>query len=251
MSHALSPDYVIFASGGNDSVALVWYAHFVGLKNVIVAYSNTGWASWWWPLRVGRFKEWVESIGFQFAEIPSKGMAALVHERKGFPANGMQFCTTELKILPAQEWLDVIDPEKLAECMVGVRREESASRRSWPLRIKSDKHGGRELWSPLVDVDEAQRNRMIRNAGWEVLPHRSKECSPCVNANRTTFRQLDTDDVNKVRSLEAETHRTMFRPQRFNGAIGIDQVIRWANNPRGHYSPNQLDLGCDSGMCAS
>jgi tRNA(Ile)-lysidine synthase TilS/MesJ len=34
-------DYVIFASGGNDSVALVRLARKYGLKNVAVAYSNT------------------------------------------------------------------------------------------------------------------------------------------------------------------------------------------------------------------
>jgi 3'-phosphoadenosine 5'-phosphosulfate sulfotransferase (PAPS reductase)/FAD synthetase len=242
------PDYVIFASGGNDSVALVWYAHRNGLQNVNVAYSNTGWASRLWPQRVIDFQCWVRSLGFKFHEIASKGMNALVKERKAFPANGMQFCTTELKIEPAQCYLDEVDPEHVVTCMVGIRREESAARRDWPLRTISENHGGRELWSPLVDLTEAQRDAYIRDAGWKVLPHRSRECSPCVNANRTTFRELSRGDIDKVACLEAETGLTMFRPHRFHGAKGIEEVIRWAKSSRGQYHKDQPGL-CDSGMC--
>jgi len=38
-------DYVIFASYGNDSIALIQWAHEHNLKNVTVAYSDTGWAA--------------------------------------------------------------------------------------------------------------------------------------------------------------------------------------------------------------
>jgi 3'-phosphoadenosine 5'-phosphosulfate sulfotransferase (PAPS reductase)/FAD synthetase len=247
-------DYVLFASGGNDSVALCWYAstsqEFKD-KSVAVCYSNTGWAASWWPARMERFTSWVRSLGFDFHETQSEGMEHLVHRKKGWPANRPKFCTFDLKIAPALEWLNEIDPEKHAVCCVGVRREESASRRDWPLWLdSSEMHGGRELYSPLVQVGEAERDAMIRAAGWEVLPHRSKECSPCVNANRETFRTLDQVDIDKVRRIEADTGLTMFRPHRFHGAKGIDEVLRWAWSDRGQYNREQSELfGCDSGMC--
>ena len=45
-------DYVIFASYGNDSIALIQWAHERGLQGVHVAYSDTGWAAPWWAARV-------------------------------------------------------------------------------------------------------------------------------------------------------------------------------------------------------
>lgn len=60
--------YVIFASGGNDSIALVDFAHVKKLKEVVVCYSNTGWASPSWPERISKFREYVTALGFDFVE---------------------------------------------------------------------------------------------------------------------------------------------------------------------------------------
>lgn len=240
--------YVIFASGGNDSVALVDYAHVKRLKNVTVCYSNTGWASPDWPQRIERFQSYVESCGFLFHEISSEGFEALVRRKKGFPANKPKFCTYELKIFPALQWLDVVDPAKEATCMVGVRREESAARRQWPEFVESsENHGGRSLWSPLVNLTQETRDAILASIGWGALPHRSKECSPCVNANRADFRALKEADIAKVERLESEINRTMYRVKRFKGASGIREVLRWAWSDRGKYEP--FALGCDSGRC--
>lgn len=242
-------DYVIFASGGNDSVALVDYAHVKGLKNVAVAYSNTQWSSPSWPDRMDVFKAYVERCGFSFHEVQSEGFMNLVRRKKGFPANRPKFCTYELKILPAQKWLDSIDPNKNAICMVGIRREESPARRSWPEYIEvSENHGDRTLWSPLVNLTAETRDAILYSIGWEALPYRSKECSPCVNANRADFRVLEEYDINKVEKAEAEIKKLMFRKKRFKGAIGIRQVMQWAWSERGKYEAFE-GSGCDSGMC--
>ena len=196
-----------------------------------------------------RFESFVESCGFQYREIPSEGMEALVIRKKGFPANRPKFCTYELKILPAKKWMDQIDPGTEAICMVGVRREESVARRTWPETIESsENHGGRTLWSPLVNVREEGRNNLLRIAGFEPLPHRSRECSPCVNSNRSDFRMLPQQDIDKVRAMETSMCKTMFRKQRFHGAEGIDEVLRWAWSERGKYEAPE-EHGCDSGMC--
>jgi 3'-phosphoadenosine 5'-phosphosulfate sulfotransferase (PAPS reductase)/FAD synthetase len=251
MSVEDSQKYVLFASGGNDSVALVQFSVEAGFKNVAVVYSNTGWASVLWPARVAKFRDYVEAHGFSFHEIPSEGMENLIRRKKGWPANKPKFCTYELKIKPAQAWLEQFDPNKEAICMVGIRREESTSRRSWPKLIEvSDNHGGRPLFSPLVDHTEQMRNELLKHAGWEPLPYRSKECSPCVNANRADFRALDERDILKVEANEILTGRNMYRPRRFMGARGIREVIKWAWSERGKYEPPD-DSGCDSGMCGS
>src|SRR5260221_8502238 len=106
---------VISSSYGNDSVALIQWAHERiwshghDLGDVTVAYCSTGWAAPGWQInRVRRGEDMALSYGFAVHTCPSKGMAALVRERKGWPGNGMQFCTSELKIYPFLEWIDQV-----------------------------------------------------------------------------------------------------------------------------------------------
>jgi len=109
-------DHVIFASYGNDSVALIQWAHIHKLENVAVAYSDTGWASEVWKDRVAECEEWVKTLGFTPFRIPSMGMVELIKSRKGWPLpRKYQFCTTVLKIEPAQKWLDEIDVGVVAD----------------------------------------------------------------------------------------------------------------------------------------
>lgn len=246
-----------FTSYGNDSIALIqWLREHNGEGvEVTTLYSDTGWAAAWWAERVERAEAWVRSIGFKSERIPSEGFVPLAIRKKGFPRNGMQFCTSELKILPAMRWLDARDPDKEGVCAVGVRREESRSRQAWPEWVEeSDKHGGRSLWSPLVTYTSERRDELIRRAGFDPLPHRSMECFPCINSSRSDLRMLDEARAAEIESLEQRMGvssegkpRTLFRPYRHQGAVGIQEVLRWAHAERGEYEPPTA--GCDSGFC--
>lgn len=249
---------IIFSSCGNDSVALIQWAFESGLDEIIVGYSNTKWSSPDWLERVERVRDWVERNGGQFVTINSEGFANLVRRKKAFPMNGMAFCSYELKIRPAMEWLETIDPGKRATCYTGVMRIESERRKNWPEIIESSpNHGGRRLVSPLAAMTEQDRNDLLQRAGFEILPHRSLECSPCVNANKKDLQMLSEQDVIKVVQLEDEMGvgvvsgkpKYMFRPQKAGGACGFAEVKKWADRG-GNYHPDQEDLfGCDSGFC--
>lgn len=232
--------HVLFVSYGNDSLALLQWAIENKLQGCVALYSDTGWASSAWPERVRRWEEYAGKNGISTARTESIGMPELIKLKKAWPRNGLQFCTEHLKILPALRWLEKNDPNKNAVCVCGVRREESARRRSWPEWIEeSEKHGGRPLWSPLVSVTQAQRDVLIMRAGGEPLPHRSQECFPCINSNRAQLRLLTEGRVEEIERLEAEMGhtaegkpRTMFRPYRHQGATGIREVWEWAKAER-------------------
>ena len=255
--------YVIFASYGNDSVALIQWAHETGLIDVVVLYSDTGWASDDWDARVSGAENWVRSLGYTPTRTASMGMEALVRSRSGWPRQGLQFCTWELKILPAKQRLDEIDPDKEATCLVGVRRAESANRRSFPEHTPhSPNHGERPLWAPLVDHTDEMRNALVHRAGFVPLPHRSMECFPCINSNRGDLRALVSDEarIAHIERIEKDLGytskgkpRTMFRPYRHMGATGIREIIRWAAAERGQFDPDDGTGGgnCDSGFCGS
>ena len=250
----------LFSSGGNDSIALAqWCKENPNGEDVTVVYNNTGWAKPEWGERVKRLKKFSNECGFSFKETKSMGFEALAKKKKAFPRQGMQFCTEHLKRLPSLELMEDLDPEKEGTVMVGVRREESANRAQFPELVpESEAHGGRDCYAPLVRHDEKMRNDLLKRAGFEPLSHRSMECYPCVNSNRADLRALDENRIALIEILEDEMGigvnsgkpKTLFRPYRHQGAVGIRNVMKWAND--GRYIEGQEDLfgsGCDGGFC--
>ena len=223
---------IISSSYGNDSIALIQHAKNLGLEDVHVTFCDTGWAAPDWMEIVAEAEEWVDEIGFTHHRIQSIGMEELVRIKQGFPSNQYQFCTAMLKGIPFLEWCDEHDPDCTATVLVGKRRAESKARAETPEYIASSEyHGFRRLWHPLFAHTDEERNELLDQAGFDILPHRSQECSPCVNANRADFKLMTTSQIERVNNLEVEMGRTMFRPKRF-GAMGIHDVIAWAYHGR-------------------
>lgn len=249
--------FVIRASYGNDSVALIQFAREAKLQDVVVLYSDTGWSRSTWSDRVEILEGWARSIGFGTARTSSVGMEAIVRAKKMWPQRLMQFCTKELKILPTIAWLEENDPERRAIVMTGVRREESAKRATAPFFVlNSANDGGRCVISPLAAHTESDRNALLARAGIDPLPFRSEECL-CVNSSRADIVRWDEHDIAKIRQIENDMGfsskgkpRVMFRPNKFMGAVGIDEVVKWAHSPKGRYeAPDDEADVCESGWC--
>lgn len=243
---------IISSSYGNDSVALIQWVSEAGYRNVQVVFIDTKWAADGWMDRVERCEKWVASLGFTPRRLnPPVGFEELIISRGGFPNQRYQWCSGHLKGVPFLEWADEVDPECRAVVMIGKRRSESRERASTPeWIIGSEYHGGRVLRHPLFKLDDSARDILIERAGFEVLPHRSQECAPCVNANRGDMLLLGPNEIGRVLDLEFETGHTMFRPKRHMGAKGILEVIKWANAPRGKYAKDESpEFTCSSGYC--
>lgn len=237
--------YVCFNSGGNDSIATLQFLVLNELpKNgrVVSLYTNTGWAADYWAERMERVAAWCAERGIEHVEIATKGFERLVLDGDAgtirFPNGMRKTCTERLKILPAKRWLDERDHEGEAICVVGVRRSESKRRANTPIfEPCSINHGGRALWKPLAEYSDEQRDGLLRSAGFDVLPHRSDECEVCIHANREDLRRISDRGVQRVRALEDATGKVMFRPKGYAGAVGIDEVMRWAHSERGKFRP--------------
>ena len=237
---------IISSSYGNDSVALIQWAHEQKLTNITVAYCDTGWSAPSWPMRVNRCEVFARKLGFATVRCRSIGMAELVRMKKGWPGNGQQFCTAHLKGVPFLSWIDEFDTETKAVVLIGKRRAESEKRKDTPEFIDaSEYHGGRKIWHPLFAHTDEMRNELLARAGFEPLAHRSLECNPCVNANRGDFLRLTPGEIERVNDLEAEIGKPMFRPKRFN-AMGIHGVIVWAKDGRNRASTENEESDCAS-----
>lgn len=251
--------HVLCVSYGNDSIALMQQAYESGMRNVHVLFNDTGWAAPEWEERVRAGEYWATSHAFIPHRTASVGMEALVKKKKAWPRQGIQFCTEELKIIPTLAWLAENDPDCTAVLYNGKRRAESANRSAIPLYTKaSESPLNRITVSPLYLHTDAERDALIASAGFDVLPHRSMECSPCINSNRADLLHVPESVVANIARIEAEMGvtkkgkpRTMFRPYRYMKATGIREIIRWAKSPRGKFDidDGNKTAGCDSGMC--
>lgn len=250
----------VSCSYGNDSVALIQWAHDHGADladEVFVVFIDTGWSSGEWPARVEELELWVAALGFTPVRIdPPIKFEELITSKKGFPNQRYQWCSGILKGLPFLTWIDEIDPGAKAVVMIGKRREESEERADTPEFIESSEyHGGRRVWHPLYLHTESERDALLHHAGVAPLPHRSQECAPCVNANRADFLLLTETEVARVEALEAKVGKTMFRVKRYkskmypNGAKGIRQVMQWAHKAPITEDEQQGSSQCSSGYC--
>lgn len=249
--------HVIFSSYGNDSIALIQHCADINVRDVVVVFSDTGWAADYWLERVAEAEHWVDSLGFKHDRTSCEGMAGLLERKKAWPRGGggkFQFCTEALKKVPGREWLDNNDPDKIATCITAIRRCESTNRLTAPEWVTcSEAHGGRELWQPLVRHTDAQRNKLILKSPFAVLPYKSKECWPCVNAGKRELKHLEPERINLIAAMEADmgvnskgNERVMFSPARHGGAVGIRAVVDDAQHDTSDLMPVRI---CSTGWC--
>lgn len=236
--------YFVTCSGGNDSIALVQYM-IERNEPFTVVYNNTGWAHEAWEARMKRVELWVKSNGHNYIETKSVGMKNMIRKKGGFPkpASNMQFCTGILKEQPSLELYDKLDSKRDWDVVTGRRREESANRATLPeWGMNSSKHGGRDVWNPLYTHTESMRDKLLNKTPFEKLKTQSLECYPCINANKSSgvLSNLPEKRVKEIEDFELSlgkngkgNPRTMFRPKRCGGAVGIRQVQEWAKGKRG------------------
>lgn len=241
--------YLVASSMGNDSKALIQFMEDNYKGQYGVVYNDTGWARSDWPALVKRVGDWCFIKGVPFFITESEGLEALVIRKKGWPmpASKMQFCTSILKEGPTLELLERIDPDGDIIIVTGRRREESQNRAKLSIyEYDSPKHGGRDVFNPLASFDCEMRDVLIKKMGFDVLPHQSMECYPCVCANKSDIKQMGGDEkrIAQIEAIEIsmghtknEKPRTMFRPYRAGGGVGIRQVVQWGCGPRGWKAP--------------
>ena len=238
---------IICCSGGNDSVALIQWAHENKLKKVIILYNYTDWEIEWWDFRMKDVWLLCKKYGFKYEVTVSMGFKELIRFKKGFPmaASKMQFCSKYLKKIPTLKYLNLIDPEHKAIIYVGIRRCESQNRANHPRSIIYDSYYERAMEFPLVEYDDMNRDLIQEKTGIDILLHGSMECFPCINSKRSDFRLLAKypDRIDEVEKLESEIalmakngkDRYMFRKYRHMGAEGIREVVKWGLSEHGKY----------------
>src|SRR3990167_5336990 len=96
---------IIIANFGNDSIALIQWAHEHHLDNVTVIYVETGWAAPEWGKRVEHCQSWLKKLGMNSVTLkPRLSFTDLMQERGQFPTRKFQWCASILKGAVIVNW---------------------------------------------------------------------------------------------------------------------------------------------------
>lgn len=203
MKESNQVENVIIANFGNGSIALIQWAIEQGLQNVVVISVDTGWASTAWNDRYKASFRFMESkrIPFRHVESP-KSFEESVIDRGGFPSPKFQWCAPFLKGLVLNETLDEIDP--FCSAVIHLPKLRVSSRANIKLQSgqPSEYFQQRVLNYPLLDYSLEDRNKLITDAGFELLSHSSEECFPCIHSNQKDLLRMQMADKHRLENLE-------------------------------------------------
>jgi len=182
---------------------------------MIVVYVETGFAGEAWAERVALGKKFVQIAGFEAIHLTSKiTFQEAVIERGEFPTPKFQWCSTVLKGLPLLDWLDEADPSCRFVILSAKRRNTLLppydNLPKWQEKVEH--FNGRSVWHPLIDYTEAERDNLLKHAGFEPLYHRSLECDPCINSCSKTLARLSEKDTKRIKILEETLGKPLFEP---------------------------------------
>lgn len=216
----MKTSYFIIANFGNDSIALIQWARQQCLSPLFVISVDTGWAAPDWQNRIDLIQAYLKKNDIQSIRLkPDYPFQALVRERKNFPSIKFHWCASFLKGLPILDALDNLDPDLAGVILLAKRREQAAALKDLPEIIEeSDAYGSRKVWHPLYNYTLSQRNELILQAGFDLIPSRSLECDPCIYNQCRDFKRLSPIRQKELADLEKEIGLSMF-------SQAIDKII--------------------------
>ena len=221
---------VVSVSGGKDSTATCLHLQELGLPYRAMFF-DTGWEhastyqylTEYLPTKVGQIER-LSSV--KTLATPELEALALKYEarlgfaspmvrwciHKGtFPSRQRRWCTQELKVYPARDYLKAMDDEPIN--VVGIRAEESKARSKMPEWEWFDP-ADCEVWRPLIrwtfeDVIAIhQRHNITPNPLYlGDNPSERVGCYPCVYARKSELRAIaarSPDRIALLADLEAD-----------------------------------------------
>ncbi len=238
--------HFIFGNYGNNTIALIQWAWVNRLSSVTVLHVDTNWGAAIWQQRVTDGQALAKKYHFDFITLkPIQDFSSLILDRKAFPTAKFQWCPTFLKALPFLSWLDENDPAALSTILLGSTRQDSATKANLPEFVEEHEHyNDRKVWYPLCHISEEERNQLIIDAGFSVLPHRSLECLPCIHSQLVDLKHLDTEQLARVSQLENTLKDNWFQGR--YPKQSITALYQRAQNIEDSSIHQPIEMGCGS-----
>ena len=262
---------VVSVSGGKDSTATCLHLQELGLPYRAIFF-DTGWEhastyeylTEYLPTKIGPIERLSREPTMRTPE--AEALAVKYEQRLGFrspmvrwcihkglfPSRMSRWCTRELKVYTAKEYLRGLDDEPIS--VVGIRAEESKARAKMP-EWEWFEAGDCEIWRPLIQwtTDEVIAIHQRHNVSPNPLylgdnPAERVGCYPCVYARKHEIRRIaskDPDRIDLLADLERDIHQIRIVKARQNGEE-LQTPTGWFQSPTSRFDPA---LGKRSGLC--
>ena len=294
-------DVILSFSGGKDSTACGLWLQEAGIP-FRALFLDTGWEhrdtyahvkkleSRFGPvIRVSSQIEPVPEYADEIAAFEARlgwpsPMVRWLAKKAMFPSRKRRWCTEQLKTFPFIAFAEQHDVEIVN--VLGIRRDESEARATWPEREQHPDAPSVEVWAPLIhwtvdDVIAIHKRHDVEPCPLYLRGSSRVGCWPCINSNREELRALarDPERVDILRDLEAFVGRIALErehkyqngnlPTFFQARIEekgkptrypswpIDKVLAWSNRTPGSrrwqmdlFAAIPTEAGCARwGMC--
>ncbi len=269
---------IIFYSGGKDSQAsMIWAVEKYGIANCEAVFMDTGWEN---PVTYQHIIDTTEQIGIDLKILKSKkydGMLDLAKKKGRFPSLKARFCTEELKIKPAIDY--ILSLKENIIVIEGIRKDESKARsrmekqctyfkyyfepygtdkkgkpklhtyrakdvRNWCKKYNADKIRPIFEWTAQQTVDYIIANGQTPNSLY-FNGFTRVGCFPCIMARHgETKRIIDNYPEKWAELKQAETllKSTYFPPDYIPKHARSDQRISTANDVEKYFNDKNQTL---------
>ena len=223
---------VAISNFGNESIALIQYCVEQNIALDAVLWVDTGWAEESFERRQGSVLGWLKNKEIEAIKLkPASNFSTLVNVKNAFPSAKYQWCTSFLKGLPINEWLDEHDQGECAKVYLPHCLDKSLKFQEVARKSYSESYGGREVRLPLFDCTKEAIQQLVSRAKLPWLTHRSLECEPCIHNCKQDFLRLSECDSERLAQLEQSIDKPMFPAARFGGQWGITAIVQWMKKP--------------------
>lgn len=212
---------VLIANYGNESIAMIQWAIETQLPSFIVLSIDTGWHSESWQQHLTQVFNFLKANNIAYKHLPAKqSFEECVKDRGDFPSAKFQWCSSFLKGLALNEALDELDINGEATIHLAKMRVLSRSNATLISGQSSEHYQDRILSYPILDLSIEERDKLIRQAHFNVLTHRSDECLPCIHAKPSDFLRMSKHDRARLDKLEKGLAKPMF-PNELSESSGL------------------------------
>jgi len=229
---------IISFSGGKDSTALILWAK-ENLKEFQTVFCDTGWEHDITYAYINYINDTL--LDGKLITLSSEGFANLSIRKKRVASTMARFCTEALKLKPMKKYIEQFLPD--CEMYVGVRADESFSRRDLPERAFADYYDC-DMVRPIIKWSAEDCFAIMRKYGVEPNPlykmgMKRVGCMPCIMTGlgemRVIIKQFP-EVIMKIKKLETQIGRSFFPPnyipERFCSGLDIKsgRKFPWAED---------------------
>ena len=191
-------------------------------------------------------------------------MEQLIKKRKMFPSSSKRFCTTELKKIPLENFLNLQRKKtrKKPVNVTGVRKYESYHR---SMLDEIEEHDEATQWRPILSFTEEEVIAIIKKHNMKPNPLYLRGfsrvgCYPCIYAKKSEIRLISITDPKRIDELENLENKVQAMPKNQNRKatffyrskknLTIKEAVEWSKNRVDDDVKEQEERGCQAwGLC--